>query len=66
MLKKLKAELEELLKLEERGVEERSDYAGQPSRSERIDDLRGRIAAYQRLADLANQGRKVAKSNSVA
>jgi hypothetical protein len=50
MIEKLKAQLEELLKLEERGVEERSDYPGQAPRSEQIETLRGQIAAYERLA----------------
>jgi hypothetical protein len=55
MLEKLKAELAELLKLEERGIEERSEYSGQPSRSEQIETIRGQIRAYERLALLGSK-----------
>jgi hypothetical protein len=64
MLEQLRARLAELEDLETRGVEQRIDYPSQPSRADEIEELRGRIASYDRLSRLATQG-KNAKTRNV-
>lgn len=63
MLEKLKARLAELRSAQAGGVEFRS-FSPKGTYEEEIETLEGQIAAYTRLADLANKG-KVAKTRNV-